>query len=80
MEQNTEEVLKSIIKNSCIGLREIANTDKSLSLLQKNHILWSISKVEQAVDVNLKKAITKLNILTHGVHDIVQQPSVACIS
>ncbi len=80
MEQNTQEVLKSIIKNSCIGLREIANTDKSLTLLQKNHILWSISKVEQAVDINLKKAITKLNILTHGVYDIAQQPSVSCIS
>ncbi len=38
MENNTQQVFKAIIKNCCLGLREISNTDQKLTEDQKQEL------------------------------------------
>lgn len=76
MSTETKEIFKAIILNSCIGIKEIAETDKGLTTLQKNNILWEVERIKKAVaNQNYKKAITALNLLTHKIWDITARYS-----
>ena len=70
MDINTEQTLQEIIKNSCRGLKEIANTDKNLEKSKRNYILFEIERIEKTTDnLNLQKAIKTFNILLQGIYE-----------
>ena len=74
MDNNTEEVLKAIIKNTCIGLKEIAKNDKVIASSKKSYILHEVDKIENS---NLgKSAMIKLGIMLQGIHNLVKDNSV----
>lgn len=74
MDSNTEEVLKAIIKNTCIGIKEIAMNDKVIASSKKAYLLFEIDKIENS---NLgKSAMIKLGILLQGIHNLVKDNSI----
>ncbi len=61
MDKNTQEILKAIVTNSCIGIEAVVNTDKSLTDIEKKFFVYEVEAARKhADDGKLKEAMRRV--------------------
>lgn len=74
MTTQTTEAFEALIANTCMGILHIAQTEPSLTALQRNNIAFTIDLIKKS-SKDMKKKMSYLNIIQQSVYDICKSNS-----